>query len=74
MTRIDQTNEGIGVQFVQSLKQFERVATPEVPGKSRYKKLAYYLAGVAGTPMSGFKETHPGGFLIEKQNVFLTKA
>jgi hypothetical protein len=74
ITRIDQENEGVGVQFVKSLKQFERIVTPEVPGKLRYKKLAYYLSTLADTPVSTFQKTHPSGFLVERSERFFDKS
>ena len=74
INRIDEEEEGIGVQFVESLKQFERIATPEVPGKLRYKKLAYYLASTADTPSSTFQKTHPHGFLVERSERFFDKS
>jgi len=74
ISRIDQENEVIGVQFVESLKQFEIVTAPEVPGKLRYKKLAYYLASTADTPLIQFRETHPNGFLIERSERFFDKS
>ncbi len=74
ITRIDQENEGIGVQFVENLKQFQRVTTPEVSGKLRYKKLAYYLSTIADTPRSTLQERHPNGFLVERSEQFFDKS
>jgi hypothetical protein len=73
ISRIDQDNEGIGVQFVESLKQFEPVTTPEVPGKLRYKKLAYYLSDMSNTSSIDFREAHLNGFLVERSERFFDK-
>jgi len=73
ITRIDQDNEGIGVEFIKSLKQFERVAISEVAGKIRYKKLARYLATFEDLALSQFVAAHPNGFLVEKSERFLDK-
>lgn len=73
ITRIDQDNEGIGVEFIKSLKQFERVTISEVAGKIRYKKLAQYLASFEGLALSQFVAAYPNGFLVEKSERFLDK-
>jgi hypothetical protein len=74
ISRIDQENEGIGVQFIENLKQFDIVASPDVPGKLRYKKLAYYLNRVADTPLSTFQKSHPNGFLLERSERFFDQS
>ncbi|MGD8254235.1 MAG: FHA domain-containing protein [Syntrophobacterales bacterium] len=73
ITRIDQDNEGIGVEFIKSLKQFERVKISEVAGKIRYKKLAQYLASFEDLALSQFVAAYPNGFLVEKSERFLDK-
>jgi hypothetical protein len=73
ITRIDQDNEGIGVQFIKSLKQFERVTISEVAGKIRYKKLAQYLSSFEDLALSQFVAAYPNGFLVEKSERFLDK-
>ena len=73
ITRIDQDNEGIGVEFIKSLKQFERVNISEVAGKIRYKKLAQYLANFEDLTLSQFVASYPNGFLVEKSERFLDK-
>ena len=73
ITRIDQDNEGIGVEFIKSLKQFERVNISEVAGKIRYKKLAQYLASFEDLALSQFVAAYPNGFLVEKSERFLDK-
>ena len=73
ITRIDQDNEGIGVEFVKSLKQLERVTISEVAGKIRYKKLAQYLSTLEDLALTQFVAAHPNGFLVEKSEKFLDK-
>ena len=73
ITRIDQDNEGIGVRFIKSLKQFERVIISEVAGKIRYKKLAQYLASFEDLALSQFVAAYPNGFLVEKSERFFDK-
>ena len=73
ITRIDQDNEGIGVEFIKSLKQFQRVTISEVAGKIRYKKLAQYLASFEDLALSQFVAAYPNGFLVEKSERFLDK-
>jgi hypothetical protein len=73
ISRIDQDNEGIGVEFIKSLKQFERVTISEVAGKIRYKKLAQYLASFEDLALSQFVAAYPNGFLVEKTERFLDK-
>ena len=73
ISRIDQDNEGIGVEFIKSLKQFERVTISEVAGKIRYKKLAQYLASFEDLALSQFVAAYPSGFLVEKSERFLDK-
>ena len=73
ISRIDQDNEGIGVEFIKSLKQFQRVTISEVAGKIRYKKLAQYLASFEDLALSQFVAAYPNGFLVEKSERFLDK-
>jgi hypothetical protein len=73
ITRIDQDHEGIGVEFIKSLKQFERITISEVAGKIRYKKLAQYLASFEDLARSQFVAAYPNGFLVEKSERFLDK-
>jgi hypothetical protein len=73
ITRIEEENEGIGVEFVKNLKQFEPVVVGEVAGKARYKRLAYYLNTFEDLSPSEFFTAHPNGFLVEKSERFLDK-
>lgn len=73
ITRVDQENEGIGVEFIKNLKQFEPVTVAEVAGKARYKKLAYYLTTFEELALPEFAMAFPNGFLVEKSEKFLDK-
>jgi hypothetical protein len=73
ITRIEEDNEGIGVEFIKNLKQFEPVVVAEVAGKARYKRLAYYLTTFEDLSWSEFFTAFPNGFLVEKSERFLDK-
>jgi hypothetical protein len=73
ITRVDEEQEGVGVAFVKALKQFEPITAPEVPGKFRYKKLAYYLTLFDEAPLKQPGATNPHGFLVERAERFLDK-
>jgi hypothetical protein len=73
ITRIEEENEGIGIEFVKNLKQFEPVVVAEVAGKTRYKRLAHYLSTFEDLSWPEFFTAFPNGFLIEKSERFLDK-
>jgi hypothetical protein len=73
ISRIDEENEGVAVEFLQNLKQFERIEDMEIPGKIKYKNLAHYLSSISGLPSTAFTETYPDGFLVEKSQRSLDK-
>jgi len=73
ITRIEEENEGIGVEFIKNLKQFEPVVVAEVAGKARYKKLAYYMTTFKDLAWSEFFTAFPNGFLVEKSERFFDK-
>lgn len=73
ITRIEEENEGIGVEFIKNLKQFEPVVVTEVAGKARYKRLAYYLTTFEDLSWPEFFTAFPSGFLVEKSERFLDK-
>ena len=73
ITRIDEENEGVALEFVRSFRQFERIDEPEVSGKFRYKKLGHYLGFCGEMPQERFVHTHPGGFFVEKTQRILDK-
>jgi len=66
VTRVDEENEGVGIQFIKSFKQFKRVGETEVVGKIKYKKLARYLPLLEKMPAAKFLQTYPRGFLVER--------
>ena len=73
ITRIDEDQEGIAVQFLQNFKQFERIEEMELPGKIKYKNLAHYLSSYSEIPVNTFATSHPSGFLLEKTQKSLDK-
>jgi hypothetical protein len=73
VTRIDEEQEGVALQFVRSFRQFERVDELEVPGKLRYKKLAHYLSLCEQMSRDTFANTYPAGFFVEKTQRILDK-
>jgi hypothetical protein len=73
INRIDEENEGIALEFIKSFKQFEPVAATDVAGKTRYKKLAYYLSSIADLSAAEFVTRHPNGFLVERSENFFDR-
>ena len=67
---IDQENEGVMVEFVRSFKQLEPVSMPEVSGKARYKRLAFYFSTLGDASLNDLTAAHPNGFLVEKSKKF----
>jgi tetratricopeptide (TPR) repeat protein len=66
VTRVDEENEGVAIQFMRTFKQFKRVGEKELPGKIRYKKIAHYLKVLEDTSLTSFVETYPKGFFVER--------
>jgi hypothetical protein len=73
ITRVDEDDEGVAVQFLQNFKQFERIEEMDIPGKIRYKNLAHYLSTTSSVPPKAFSEMHPDGFLVEKTQKSMDK-
>ena len=73
ITRVDEENEGVAVEFLQNFKQFERIEEMKIPGKIRYKNLAHYLSSFATLSTSKFSQMYPGGFLVEKTQKSMDK-
>ena len=73
ISRIDEENEGVAVEFLENFKQFERIEEMEIPGKIKYKNLAHYLSSISGLPSTAFAKTYPDGFLVEKSQKSLDK-
>ena len=67
---IDQENEGVLVEFERGFKDFDPVNKPEVSGKARYKRLAFYLTTLADASLDDLTAAHPNGFLVEKSKNF----
>ena len=67
---IDQENEGVLVEFERGFKHFDPVNMPEVSGKARYKRLAFYLTTLADASLDDLTAAHPNGFLVEKSKNF----
>lgn len=66
ITRVDEENEGVGIQFIRSFKEFKRVGETEVAGKIRYKKLVHYLPLLDKMSITDFSEIYPRGFFVER--------
>ena len=73
ITRVDEEDEGVAVQFLQNFKQFERIEEMDIPGKIRYKNLAHYLSATTSMPAKAFTEMYPDGFLVEKTQKSMDK-
>jgi hypothetical protein len=73
VTRIDQEKEGVAVEFIRHLKQFQPITAPDVAGKTRYRKLASYLSLVANAPLADFLMKNPIGFLVERSEKFFDR-
>jgi hypothetical protein len=73
ITRVDEDDEGVAVQFLQNFKQFERIEEMDIPGKIRYKNLAHYLSATSSMPAKAFADMHPNGFLVEKTQKSMDK-
>jgi hypothetical protein len=73
ITRVDEEDEGVAVQFLQNFKQFERIEEMDIPGKIRYKNLAHYLSATTSMPAKTFTEMYPDGFLVEKTQKSMDK-
>jgi len=71
---IDQQNEGVMVEFVKDFKQIDPVNVPEISGKARYKKLAFYLTTLGDVSLDGLIALHPHGFLVEKSRKFFDES
>jgi pSer/pThr/pTyr-binding forkhead associated (FHA) protein len=66
ITRVDQENQGVAVQFRTNFKEFGRIGEIEVPEEIRYKKVSHYISSFADMDLVRFLAEHPQNFLIEK--------
>ena len=73
VTRIDQEKEGVAVEFIRHLKQFQPITVPDVAGKIKYRKLATYLSMVASSSLADFLSKNPIGFLVERSEKFFDR-
>ncbi len=73
VTRVDQENESVAVEFVKSFRQFEPIRIPDVAGKTRYHQLSYYLSTLVALPLTEFRTKYPQGFLVERSQHFFDK-
>jgi hypothetical protein len=72
--RVDEENEGVGVQFSKGLKLVQQPRIPDAAGKLRYKRIAYYLSTFADVPSIDFIAKYPGGFFVERTQLFFDKS
>ena len=72
--RVDQENEGVGVQFLRGLKLVQQTKIPDVAGKLRYKRIAYYLSTFTDASSTESISQHPGGLLVERSQLFFDKS
>jgi hypothetical protein len=73
ITRVDSEQEGIAVEFLRYLKQFQPITPPEVAGKIKYRKLATYLTIVENASLADFLSKNPIGFLVERSEKFFDR-
>lgn len=73
VTRIDQDQEGVAIEFLRHLKQFQPIAPPDVAGKIKYRKLATYLSMIANASLADFLSKNPIGFLVERSERFFDR-
>jgi hypothetical protein len=73
VTRVDQKNESVAVEFVRNFRQFERVTIPDVAGKTRYQRVSYYLSTSIALPLTEFITKYPRGFFVERSRHFFDK-
>lgn len=64
--RIDRANEGIALEFTHNFQDFEKIENPEIAGKSRYKKISYYLNSISELDFADLVRNNHLGFLLEK--------
>jgi len=73
VTRVDQENESVAVEFVRSFRQFEPIRIADVAGKARYHKVSYYLSTFVALPLTEFRTKYPQGFFVERSQRFFDK-
>ena len=73
VTRVDQENESVAVEFARSFRHFEPIRIPDVAGKTRYHRLSYYLSTLVALPLTEFRTKYPQGFFVERSQRFFDK-
>ena len=73
VTRVDQENESVAVEFVRSFRQFEPIRIADVAGKARYHKVSYYLSTFVALPLTEFRTKYHQGFFVERSQRFFDK-
>ena len=64
--RIDRKNEGIALEFTEGFPDFEKIENLQIAGKSRYKKISYYLHSISELDLADLVRGNPLGFLVER--------
>jgi len=73
VTRVDQENESVAVEFARSFRHFEPIRIPDVAGKTRYHKVSYYLSTCVLSHRLSLELNTPKVFLSSDPNIFLTR-
>ena len=71
ITRVDEENQGLAVQFRTNFKTFDRIGQVEVPEEVRYKRIADYTSVDENMESERFLEELPQSFLIERVEMSL---
>ena len=66
ITRVDEENQGLAIQFKTNFKAFGRIGQVEVPEEVRYKRVVDYISADEDMESVRFLEEHPQSFLIER--------
>jgi hypothetical protein len=64
--RVDKGNEGVALEFIRDLQEFEKVEHSEIAAKYRYKEISYYLRSISDLEFADLIRGNPYGFLVEK--------
>ena len=71
ITRVDEENQGLAIQFRTKFKTFDRTGQVEVPEEVRYKRVIDYISANEDMESERFLEEHPQGFLLEEAGMTL---
>jgi hypothetical protein len=64
--RVDNKKEGVALEFVRELEEFEKVEHSEIAVKFRYKEISYYLLSLSDLEFADLIRANPHGFLVER--------